>query len=74
MNPIIKSIFLFLTITFGVRYTVCAQSTIKNDSINVAIDSTGLRYDFKNTQKGGLFLNDLAKKEVIFDKFSVISH
>ena len=68
MNPIIKSIFLFLTITFGVRYTVCAQSTIKNDSINVAIDSTGLRYDFKNTQKGGLFLNDLAKKEVIFDK------
>ncbi|HCY96857.1 MAG TPA: cell surface protein SprA, partial [Polaribacter sp.] len=45
-----------------------AQNTIKNDSLKVVIDSTGLRYDFKNTQKGGLFLDDLAKKEIVFDK------
>ena len=68
MNPLIKSILLFLIITFGVNFTLRAQNTVKNDSLNVVIDSTGLRYNFKNTQKGGLFLDDLAKKEIVFDK------
>jgi len=68
LNPLIKSILLFLIITFEVNFTVRAQNTIKNDSLKVVIDSTGLRYDFKNTQKGGLFLDDLAKKEIVFDK------
>jgi protein involved in gliding motility SprA len=42
------------------------QTTQARDS--VIKDSINLRYKFSSDKKGGLFLNDLAKKEIIFDK------
>lgn len=44
------------------------QNNRKTDSLAIKNDTLQLKYDFKYTQKGGLFLDDLAKKEVIFDK------
>lgn len=38
------------------------------DSLLSKQDTTKLKYNFKNSQKGGLFLDDLAKKEIIYDK------
>jgi cell surface protein SprA len=64
----LKSTFLFITITFAVSFTSYAQNNTEKDSIGLAKDSLDLRYDFKSTQKGGLYLDDLAKKEIIFDK------
>ena len=40
----------------------------KKDSIPVKKDSVALRYNFKKDQTGGLFLDYLADKEIIFDK------
>ena len=68
MSTFFKSIFLFIVITFGVSLTTYAQNNTEKDSTAVAKDSIDLRYDFKSTQKGGLFLDDLAEKEIIFDK------
>jgi cell surface protein SprA len=68
LNPFIKSSFLFIAITFAVSFTSYAQNSTEKDSIGVAKDSLDLRYDFKSTQKGGLYLDDLAEKEIIFDK------
>ena len=64
----LKNIFLLVIFTFLVNLNVYAQSNKSNDSNSSKKDTLKLRYDFKNTQKGGLFLDDLAKKEVIFDK------
>ena len=61
MSPFFKRIFLVLLITLAVSSSTYGQN-------NTQKDSTNLRYDFKNTQKGGLYLDDLAKKEIIFDK------
>ena len=47
--------------------TVYGQEN-KKDSISVKKDSVGLRYNFKKEQTGGLFLDYLADKEIIFDK------
>ena len=60
MSPFFKRIFLVLLITLAVSATTYGQN-------NTQKDSTNLRYNFKNTQKGGLYLDDLAKKEIIFD-------
>jgi len=61
LSPFFKRIFLVLLITLAVSSSTYGQN-------NTQKDSTNLRYDFKNTQKGGLYLDDLAKKEIIFDK------
>ena len=54
--------------TVLVNFSSNAQTKQSKDSTVVKKDTLNLRYDFNNTQKGGLFLDDLAKKEVIFDK------
>ena len=61
MSPFFKRIFLVFLITLAVSSAIYGQN-------NTQKDSTNLRYDFKNTQKGGLYLDDLAKKEIVFDK------
>ena len=61
MSPFFKRIFLVFLITLAVTSSIYGQNNSQKDSIN-------LRYDFKNTKKGGLYLDDLAKKEIIFDK------
>ena len=63
MSPFFKSTFLFISITLAVSLTAFAQN-----NNNTAKDSIELRYDFKSTQKGGLYLDDLTEKEIIFDK------
>ncbi|AUC85885.1 cell surface protein SprA [Polaribacter sp. ALD11] len=68
MSTFYKSTFLFIAITFVVSLSTYAQKNTKKDSVSAAIDSLNLRYDFKSTQKGGLYLDDLAEKEIIFDK------
>ena len=52
--------------TFAVNASSYAQSTKSKDSTTVEKDT--LKYNFNHTQKGSLFLDDLAEKEVIFDK------
>ena len=64
----LKNIFLLLLFTFLVNLSAYAQTNTNKDSVTIKKDTLKLRYDFKNTQKGGLFLEDLAKKEIIFDK------
>ncbi|MFT6064658.1 MAG: cell surface protein SprA [Polaribacter sp.] len=64
----LKNIFLLLLFTFLVNLSSYAQTNTNKDSVAIKKDTLKLRYDFKNTQKGGLFLDDLAKKEIIFDK------
>ena len=61
MSPFFKRIFLVFLITLAVSSAIYGQNNTQKDSPN-------LRYDFKNTQKGGLYLDDLAKKEIVFDK------
>ena len=61
MSPFFKRIFLVLLITLAVSSATYGQN-------NTQKDSTNLRYNFKSTQKGGLYLDDLAKKEIVFDK------
>lgn len=68
MSTLFKNTFLFLVITFLVNLTIYAQNNTEKDSISIPKDSLKLRYNFSNTQKGGLYLDDLAKKEIIFDK------
>ena len=68
MIRLLKTIFLLVLFTFSVNSSLYAQRNKSKDSSAVKKDTLKLRYDFKNTQKGGLFLDDLAKKEVIFDK------
>ncbi|QNM87137.1 cell surface protein SprA [Polaribacter pectinis] len=45
-----------------------AQTTTNKDSTDVKKDTLKLRYNFNKNQKGGLFLDDLAEKTIIFDK------
>lgn len=68
MVKLLKKINVVVLFTFLVNLTIHAQTTQNKDSIDVKKDTLNLRYNFKNTQKGGLFLDDLAQKEVIFDK------
>ncbi|MDC1464805.1 cell surface protein SprA [Polaribacter sp.] len=68
MRTFFKRFFLFLTITFTVGFATHAQNNTEKDTTTITTPALDLRYDFKSTQKGGLYLDDLAKKEVIFDK------
>ena len=68
MSKLFKNIVALVFFTFLVNLSLQAQTTTSKDSTAVKKDTVQLKYDFKYTQKGGLFLDDLAKKEVIFDK------
>ena len=68
MTRVLKHITLLVLFTFTVSFSLQAQTKTTKDSLAVKKDTLNLKYDFKYTQKGGLFLDDLAKKEVIFDK------
>ncbi|UAM96981.1 cell surface protein SprA [Polaribacter litorisediminis] len=68
MIRLLKNTFLVLLFTFSVNFSLDAQTKTTKDSTEIKKDTLNLRYNFKNTQKGGLFLDDLAQKEVIFDK------
>ena len=68
MYRLLKNIFFLSLFTFLVNQNLYSQTNSSKDSTAVKKDTIQLKYDFKNTQKGGLFLDDLAKKEVIFDK------
>ena len=68
MKRFIDKAFLFILFTFIVNSISFAQNNERADSTRVKKDTIILRYNFKNTQRGGLFLDNLAKKEVIFDK------
>ena len=68
MSTFFKRFFLFLTITFTVGFATHAQNNTEKDTTAVTTPAIDLRYDFKSTQKGGLYLDDLAEKEIIFDK------
>ncbi len=63
-----KNIIALVLFTFLVNLSLHAQTNKSKDSTAVKKDTLKLRYNFNNTQKGGLFLDDLAQKEIIFDK------
>jgi cell surface protein SprA len=65
---LLKNIFLLVLFTFGVNLSSFAQTNSSQGSTNVKKDTLQLKYNFNHTQKGGLFLDDLAQKEIIFDK------
>ncbi|QXP63541.1 cell surface protein SprA [Polaribacter sp. HaHaR_3_91] len=67
MKNFLKKIFLFLAFAF-IANTSYAQTDKDTDSITVKKDTLDLRYNFKKEQTGGLFLDYLAEKEIIFDK------
>jgi len=68
LNPFFKKIFLSLVFAFLANSSLYAQKNKENDSKTVKKDSIKLKYNFKKSQTGGLFLDYLAKKEIIFDK------
>jgi cell surface protein SprA len=65
---LLKNTFLLVLFTFSVNLSSYAQTNASKDSTNVKKDTLQLKYNFNYTQKGGLFLDDLAEKEIIFDK------
>ncbi|MEN8776622.1 MAG: cell surface protein SprA, partial [Polaribacter sp.] len=68
MIKLFKNITLFLLLTLVINFSLQGQNTSRKDSLAIKKDTLQLKYNFKHTQKGGLFLDDLAKKEVLFDK------
>ena len=68
MIRLLKSTILLVLFTFTVNLSSYAQTNASKDSTNVKKDTLQLKYNFNYTQKGGLFLDDLAEKEIIFDK------
>lgn len=68
MNTFSKNIFLFFVITILVSLTSYSQTTQQTDSTLVKKDTTKLKYNFNYLQDGGLFLNSIAEKTIIFDK------
>jgi len=63
-----KKIFLLLAFVLLANAAINAQTTKVSDSITIEKDTLKLRYNFKKEQTGGLFLDYLAEKEIIFDK------
>ncbi|MFK8059082.1 MAG: cell surface protein SprA [Polaribacter sp.] len=59
---------MLATFTIFVNVVSFSQNTTKKDSTSVKKDTVKLKYNFKRDQKGGLFLDDLAKKTIVFDK------
>ncbi|MGJ8743330.1 cell surface protein SprA [Polaribacter sp.] len=68
MNTFFKNIFLLFVFTFIVNLSFYGQVTNPRDTTSVENDSLQLRYNFTENQRGGLFLDDLAKKTIVFDK------
>ena len=68
MNKIFRNIFIFGVLTFIVTLSSYAQTNTEKDSTNVKKDTLNLKYNFSKHQKGGLFLDDLAEKTIVFDK------
>ena len=68
MKRLLHKIFLASFFTLVVTLNLSAQNNERVDSTSVKKDTIELRYNFKNSQRGGLFLDNLAKKVVIFDK------
>ncbi|MDD7913604.1 cell surface protein SprA [Polaribacter ponticola] len=68
MSRLLKNIFLLVLFTFSVNLTSYAQTNKTKNTTGVKKDTLKLKYNFNHNQKGGLFLDDLAKKEVVFDK------
>ena len=66
MSKFLKHIFITISFVLLATWSTKAQNQ-KKDSITVKKDSIDLRYQFKKNQTGGLFLDYLAKKEIIFD-------
>jgi cell surface protein SprA len=65
---LLKNILLLVLFTFLVNLSSSAQTKKVKDSTNLKIDTLQLKYNFNHTQRGDLFLDDLAEKEIIFDK------
>ena len=68
MIRLLRNISLLVIFTFLVNLSSYAQTNKSKDSTNVKKDTLNLKYNFNHTQKGGLFLDNLAEKEIIFDK------
>ena len=68
MIRLLRNISLLVLFTFLVNLSSYAQTNKSKDSTNVKKDTLNLKYNFNHTQKGGLFLDNLAEKEIIFDK------
>ena len=68
MNRFLKNIFLLGILTFIVNLSSYAQNNPEKDTIAIKKDTVKLKYNFNRLQKGGLFLDDLAEKTIIFDK------
>ncbi|MCL7762269.1 cell surface protein SprA [Polaribacter sp. Z014] len=68
MRDFLKKIFLFIVFAITANISLYAQTNKNTDSITVKNDTLKLRYNFKKEQTGGLFLDYLAEKEIIFDK------
>ena len=66
MTTFLKHVFLIIAFVFLANNIAYAQTEQKQDSSLVKNDS--LRYNFKKEQTGGLFLDYLAEKEIVFDK------
>jgi hypothetical protein len=68
LNKFLKNIFLVVLFAFGAHELAYAQTNKPKDSTNVKKDTLDLRYNFRKDQTGGLFLDDLAEKTIVFDK------
>ena len=68
MNTFLKNIFSFVLLTFWVSNLSYAQTNNTKDSTAVKKDTLQLKYNFTKNQHGGLFLDNLAEKIIIFDK------
>ena len=67
MNKVVRKIFIGICVAFFVGNSLTAQ-TQKKDTTNVKKDTIDLPYNFNRNQSGGLFLDTLAEKEIVFDK------
>ena len=67
MNKVVKKVFLSICVVFFVSNLLTAQ-TQKKDTISIEKDSISLPYKFTKNQTGGLFLDTLAEKEIVFDR------
>ncbi len=59
---------MFVVFAFLASTSSFSQTSAENDTTAVKKDTLNLRYNFTKNQTGGLFLDYLAEKEIIFDK------
>ena len=59
---------MFVVFAFLVSTSSFSQTASENDSTSVKKDTLKLKYNFTKNQTGGLFLDYLAEKEIIFDR------